>query len=68
MITLKERARVATATLQSALQIAPVNFDADQTAAIVEQAIKNATRERDSLARHRLREAQTAARNDWRDC
>ena len=43
------------------MQIAPDNYDADQTAAIVEQAIKNATRERDSLARHRLREAQTAA-------
>ena len=61
MTTLKERARVAAATLQSTLQSAPDNYDADQTAAIVEQALKNAAREHDSLARHRLREAQTAA-------
>ena len=61
MTTLKERAQVAAATLQSTLQIAPDNYDADQTAAIVELALKNAARERDSLARHRLREAQTAS-------
>ena len=61
MTTLKERARVAAATLHSTLQSAPDNYDADQTAAIVEQALKNAAREHDSLARQRLREAQTAA-------
>ena len=61
MTTLKERARVAAATLQRTLQIAPDNYDADQTAAIVEQALKNSARERDSLARHQVREAQTAA-------
>ena len=61
MTTLKERARVAAATLQRTLQIAPDNYDADQTAAIVEQALKNSARERDSVARATIREAQTAA-------
>ena len=61
MTTLKEHARAATATLQSALQTAPNNFDADQTATVIELAIRKATRERESLARERLREAQAAA-------
>ena len=61
MTTLKEHARVATATLRSALQTAPNDFDADQTATVIELAIRKATRERESLARQRLREAQATA-------
>ena len=43
------------------LQTSPHDFDVEGTAAIIEQAIRNATREREARARRQLKELETAA-------
>jgi PAS domain S-box-containing protein len=43
------------------MHISTVDFDADETAAVIEHAIRNATRERESRARRQLRKVQAAA-------
>src|SRR5262245_37719283 len=61
MTSTKEHARTATATLHKLLHISPDDFDDDGTATIIEQVIRNATRDRDAKARRQLKEAQDAA-------
>ena len=61
MTTPSEYAKNATATLHQVLHISPDDFDAEETAAVIEQAIRNATRERESRARRQLKEVQAAA-------
>jgi adenylate cyclase len=61
MATPSEYAKNATAALHQVLRIAPDDFDAEGTAAVIEQAIRNATRERESKARRRVKEVQAAA-------
>jgi PAS domain S-box-containing protein len=61
MTTPREYAKSASAALHQVLRIPPDAFDADGTVAVIEQAIRNATRERDSRARRQLKEAQAAA-------
>src|SRR5262249_39220524 len=50
----------ATAALHQMLEISPGDFDSASTAAVIEKAIRNATREGETRARRRLREVQTA--------
>jgi adenylate cyclase len=57
-----EYARKATVALHEVLGISPSNFDADGAAAVIEDAIRNATRERDTRGRRQLKEVQAAAR------
>jgi adenylate cyclase len=61
MPTPSEYAKDATAALHRILSISPCDFDAEGTAAVIEQAIRNATRERENTARRQLRDAQVAA-------
>jgi adenylate cyclase len=61
MPTPSEYAKNATAAVHQILQISPRDFDADGTAAVIDQAIRNATRERETRARRQLREVQAAA-------
>ena len=61
MRTANEYARNATAALHQVLHIPPADFDAKETVAVIEQEIRNATRERESRARRHLREVETAA-------
>ena len=61
MTTASEYARGATTALQHVLHISPGDFDEEGTAAVIERAIRNATRERDARARRQLREAQAAS-------
>jgi adenylate cyclase len=61
MTTSSEHAKNATAALHQILHVLPGDFDADGTAAVIEQAIRNATRERDARARRQLRESQAAS-------
>ena len=61
MMTPSEYARNATAALHQVLHISPADFDGEGAAAVIEQAIRNATRERESAARRQLKEAQAAA-------
>ena len=63
MTTSSEYAQKATATLHEVLGIAPGDFDAKGTAIVIERAIKNATRERETKARRQVREAQAAAQD-----
>jgi PAS domain S-box-containing protein len=56
-----EYAKDATAALHQILHISAHDFDAEGTAAVIDQAIRNATRERDTRARRQLKEAQAAA-------
>ena len=58
MVTLSEYARSTAADLHRALQVSPDGFDDEKTAAIIEQAIRKATRER---SRRQVKEAQAAA-------
>jgi adenylate cyclase len=51
----------ATAALHQVLHISPGDFDVEGAAAVIDQAIRNATRERDIRASQQLREAQAAA-------
>jgi adenylate cyclase len=61
MTTPNEYAKDATATLHRVLHISPNDSDAEETVAVIEQAIRNATRERESRARRQLKELQAAA-------
>ena len=61
MTTPSEYAKSATAALHQMLEISAGDFDAASTASVIEQAIRNATRERKNRARRQLREAQAAA-------
>src|SRR5262245_10661665 len=61
MTTPREYARTATAALHKILPISPDEFDDDGTEAVIEQAIRSATRERESKARRQLKEVQAAA-------
>jgi adenylate cyclase len=56
-----EYAKSATAALHQVLHISPGDFDAEGTAAVIEQAIRNATRESKTSARRQLKEVQAAA-------
>ncbi len=56
-----EYARSATEALHRVLHIPPEAFDADGMAAVIEQTIRVATRERDNRARRQLKAAQAAA-------
>jgi PAS domain S-box-containing protein len=49
--------------LHRVLHISPNDFDSEETAAVIERAIKNATRERENRARRQLKEAQAAAQH-----
>jgi PAS domain S-box-containing protein len=60
-MTPSEYAKNATAALHQLLHISPGDFNAEGTAAVIEQAIRNATREREIRARGQLREVQAAA-------
>jgi PAS domain S-box-containing protein len=53
--------RDATAALHKLLRIASSDFDADGAAAVIEKAIRHATRERESRSRRQLSEAKAAA-------
>ena len=48
MTTPNEYAKNATAALHQVLHISPDDFDAEGAIAVIEQAIRNATRERES--------------------
>jgi PAS domain S-box-containing protein len=61
MPTTQEYARSATAVLQQALHLPAEGFDAEGTAAVIEEAIKNATGEAASRARQELEQARAAA-------
>jgi adenylate cyclase len=61
MTTSSEYARDASAALHKVLRIAPGDFDADGAAAVIEKAIKHATRERESRSRRQLGEVKAAA-------
>ena len=61
MTTLSEHAKDATSALHQILRISPRDFDAEGTTAVIERAIRNATRERDTRARRQLKEAEAAA-------
>jgi adenylate cyclase len=58
MTTSSEHAKNATAALHQVLHVSPGNFDAEGAVAVIEQAIRNATREAGTRARRQLREAQ----------
>ncbi len=58
MTTSSEHAKNATAALHQVLHVSPGDFDAEGAAAVIEQAIRNATREGGTRARRQLREAQ----------
>ena len=60
-MTPSEYAKKATATLQKVLQISPGEFNAEGAAAVIEQAIRNATGGQETMAHRELREVQTAA-------
>ena len=61
MATPSEYAKNATAALHQILRVSPDDFDAEGTAAVIDQAIRNATRERETRARRRVKEVQEAA-------
>ena len=61
MTTSSEHAKNATAALHQVLHISPGDFDVEGTTAVIDQAIRNATRERDIRASQQLTEAQAAA-------
>src|SRR5262249_19550266 len=56
-----EYAKDATAALNQILHISAHDFDAEGTAAVIDRAIRNATRERETRARRQLKEARAAA-------
>ena len=61
MMTAREYAKNATAVLHHILHIPTDEFDNDGTAAVIEQAIRDATRDRDSWVGEQLKEAQASA-------
>ena len=60
-MTPNQYAKDATATLHRVLHISPNDSDTEETTAVIEQAIRSATRERESRARRQLKEVQAAA-------
>ncbi len=56
-----EYAKSATEALHEVLGISPGNFDANGAAAVIDRAIRNATRERETRARRQLKQAHAAA-------
>ena len=68
MTTPSEYAKNATAALHEVLGISPGDFDAKGTAIVIERAIKNATRERETRARRRLKRRRRRRRSVWCDC
>ena len=54
-------AKDATAALHQTFRISLNDFDAQRAATVIEQAIQDATRERDTRARRELKEAKAAA-------
>ncbi|CAN7353047.1 PAS domain-containing protein [Phyllobacterium sp. LjRoot231] len=63
MMTAREYAKNATAVLHHILHIPADEFDNDGTAAVIEQAIRDATRDRDSRVGEQLKEAHAAAQH-----
>jgi adenylate cyclase len=61
MTTPSAYARDATAALHKVLRITPGDFDADGAAAVIEKAIRHATRERDGRSRRQLSEVKATA-------
>ena len=61
MTTTSEYAKGATAALHQVLRISPGDFDAERAAAVIEQAITNATRERQTKVRRQLKAVEAAA-------
>ncbi|MGF1609968.1 MAG: PAS domain-containing protein [Kiloniellales bacterium] len=61
MTTLREHARSATASLHEMLRVSPGDFDVESAAAVIEQAIRSAARERESKARRQLKAGLAAA-------
>jgi adenylate cyclase len=61
MMTAREYAKNATAVLHHILRIPVDEFDDAGTAAVIEQAIRDATRDRDGRVGEQLKEAQAAA-------
>src|SRR5215472_18405557 len=61
MTTPSAYARDATAALHNVLHITPGDFDSDGAAAVIEKAIRHATRERESRSRRQLSEVKAAA-------
>jgi adenylate cyclase len=61
MMTPSEYAKNATASLHKVLHVSPDDFDAESTAAVIEQAIRNATRDQDTRADRQLKQVRTAA-------
>ena len=61
MTTTSEYAKSATAALHQVLRISPGDFDAERAAAVIEQAITKATRERQTRVRRQLKAVEAAA-------
>ena len=61
MTTPNEYATDAMAALHHVLHIAPTDFDTDGAIAVIEKAIRKATRERESRSRRQLSEVKAAA-------
>ena len=61
MTTPNEYATDAMAALHHVLRIAPTDFDTDGAIAVIEKAIRKATRERESRSRRQLSEVKAAA-------
>ena len=60
-MTPSKYAKNAAAALQQVLHISPGDFNAEGATTVIEQAIRNATGERDTRVHRELREVQTAA-------
>ena len=60
-MTPSKYAKNAVAALQQVLHISPSDFNANGATTVIEQAIRNATSERDTRVHRELREVQTAA-------
>jgi len=61
MTTASAYAKDATAALHQVLRISPDDFNAEDTIAVIERAIRNATREREAKARRQVKEAHEVA-------
>ena len=60
-MTPSKYAKNAAAALQQVLRISPSDFNAEGATTVIEQAIRNATNERDTRVHRELKEVQTAA-------
>ena len=60
-MTPSKYAKNAASALQQVLHISPSDFNAEGATTVIEQAIRNATGERDTRVHRELREVQTAA-------